>query len=134
MIYQTFINITATECHSPQDNPDYDASLYKVIPHPMKPYMLWRSCVATLYDKWRNSRLGLRELDRMHTNCLREREREREGGGGRWRGRALDAYTNIIKILKCVCYIHNDVLLLQLVNVCTVFKYIAVSFLCSFVA
>ena len=40
--------------------------------------------MATLYDKWRNSRLGLRELDRMHTNCLREREREgeSEGGGG----------------------------------------------------
>ena len=62
------------------------------------------------------------EKTRSNAHKLFEREREGEGeGGGGWRGRALDAHTNIIKILKCVSYIHNDVMLLQLVNVCTVF-------------
>ena len=63
-------------------------------------------------------------FERTKLNAHKLFERERGRGRGMGRGRALDAHTNIIKILKCMWYIHDDVMLLQLVNVCTVFLYV----------
>ena len=79
------IDVRATEYHSPQENPDSDFSLYKVIPHPMKPYLMWRSCVAILWDKWRNSKIGSWELDQIQPFYGQGgRKREREGWMDGW--------------------------------------------------